>query len=142
MGSKLFTKDDIPTKLFLNNKVSYQTSWKPCSSLISRQWVSGSGNDITLKNPKNEEEFTSFKGASAEDVDKAVDNATVAFETGAWSQFPGNKRGQCLAKLADLIEEHADELAHLESIASGRPLIATNRDVPMCAAVFRCKYHR
>ena len=98
---------------------------------------------MPLKHAKDETELEhSLHGASAEDVDKAVDCATEAFESGAWSQFPGNKRGQCLAKLADLIEEHVEELAHLESLASGRPLIATQRDVPMCAAVFRCKYCR
>jgi bacterioferritin-associated ferredoxin len=67
-------------------------------------------------------------------VDKAVDFATEAFETGLWSEFTGVQRGKCLNKLADFIEEHGEELAYLESIASGRPVSMMNwliyRDQP------------
>lgn len=121
MAPKLFTKNDLPTKHFVNNK-----------------WVSGTGEAIELKNPKDESLISKdLHTASASDVDKAVDYATEAFETGPWSTFSGEKRGICLGKLADLIEEHADEIAYFESIASGRPLMSTQRDVPMSAQVFR-----
>jgi acyl-CoA reductase-like NAD-dependent aldehyde dehydrogenase len=95
-----------------------------------------------LQNPKDESKISSnIKSASSSDVDKAVDFATEAFETGPWSKFTGVQRGKCLNKLADLIEEHGEELAYLESIASGRPVSMVKlADISRSADVWRCEY--
>jgi hypothetical protein len=106
-----------------------------------KQWVAGTGPALEVQNPKDESLISKdLHSASANDVDIAVDYATEAFETGAWSTFTGEARGRCLGKLADLIEEHADEIAYFESIASGRPLKATRMDIPRFATVFRCGF--
>lgn len=103
------------------------------------QWIGGTGNTIKIHNPKDESLVSEdLHAASHVEVDNAVDHALEAFETGPWSSFTGEKRGICLNRLADLIEEHVEEIAYFESIASGRPLTATQRDVPMFAKVFRC----
>ena len=95
---------------------------------------------MKLQNPKNEESILNdLRTASENDVNAAVDYAYEAFETGPWASFSGEKRGRCLGKLADLIEEYGEEIAYFESIASGRPLMPTKRDIPMFAKVFRCE---
>src|SRR5436190_746315 len=58
----------------------------------------------------------------AEDVDRAVGAARSAFEQGAWASASAAERGRCLERLAALVEEHADELAELESLDNGKPV--------------------
>ena len=58
----------------------------------------------------------------AEDVDRAVGAARSAFEQGAWASASAAERGRCLERLAGLVEEHADELAELESLDNGKPV--------------------
>lgn len=59
------------------------------------------------------------ESASAEDVDLAVKAAKKAFEEGEWSKISARDRGSLLFRLADLMEEHKEELATLESLDSG-----------------------
>ncbi|HEV7762500.1 MAG TPA: aldehyde dehydrogenase family protein [Acidimicrobiales bacterium] len=74
--------------------------------------------------------------ARADDVDRAVDAAAAAFA--AWSATPAAERGRLLLRLADTIEDHADELAMLESTNTGHPLRdSAALDVPRTAATFR-----
>lgn len=81
-----------------------------------------------------------LNGASAADIDKAVEYAAAAFKTGEWSKFTGAQRGKCLNKLADLIDENMDLIAYLESIASGRPISFVKQEIPMVSAVYRCGF--
>jgi len=95
---------------------------------------------LVLKNPKDNKIISSdLHEASTSDVDRAVRVAKEAFETGPWSKLPGVKRGQCLNKLADLIEEYGKEIAYFESIASGRPLSMVEGEIPRVADVYRCE---
>jgi acyl-CoA reductase-like NAD-dependent aldehyde dehydrogenase len=74
--------------------------------------------------------------ARAVDVDRAVAAAGEAFP--AWRATPAAERGRLLLRLADTIEAHADELAHLESSDTGHPIRdASALDVPRTAACFR-----
>src|SRR5690606_8407214 len=74
--------------------------------------------------------------ARAADVDRAVDAAGRAFP--AWAATAAADRGRLLLRLADAIEDHADELARLESTDTGHPLRDTTLlDVPRTAATFR-----
>ncbi|KAJ6221586.1 hypothetical protein RDWZM_000131 [Blomia tropicalis] len=54
-----------------------------------------------------------------DDVDRAVLAAQAAFETGDWATMNARDRGKLLFKLADLMEQHKEELATLESLDSG-----------------------
>lgn len=93
-----------------------------------------------MKNPKDDSLISSdLNEANEDDVDLAVDHATEAYRHGPWKTFPGKQRGACLYKLADLIEQHSEEIAYFESIASGRPIAMTSADIPMVVDVFRCK---
>lgn len=104
------------------------------------KWVDGSGSLLTVKNPKDNSIFAnSLHEASEADLDKAVEHATEAFETGPWSTFSAVQRAACLNKLADLIDQHVDEIAHFESIASGRLISMVRYEIPLVAAVYRCE---
>ena len=70
-------------------------------------------------NPFTEKSICSLPKANKEDVDKAVAAAKAAFESGEWSKMSARERGKRLFKLADLMEQHKEELATLESLDSG-----------------------
>jgi len=58
----------------------------------------------------------------APDVERAVAAARRAFDKGSWSKAPPAKRKQVLARLAELIRQHQDELALLETLDMGKPI--------------------
>ncbi|KAI8442260.1 hypothetical protein MSG28_005830 [Choristoneura fumiferana] len=92
----------------------------PTQLFINGEFVNAdSGKTLTLINPTDETEICKVQSASANDVDKAVKAAKVAFEEGEWSKISARERGALLFKLADLMEQHKEELATIESIDSG-----------------------
>lgn len=81
--------------------------------------------------------------ASEADVDAAVASALKAYKKGPWATYTGEARGKCLSKLADLVEQHAEEIAYFESLATGRPFsLVLHGDLPRVASVIRCKRPR
>jgi phenylacetaldehyde dehydrogenase len=73
-----------------------------------------------------------------EDVERAVRAARRAFETGAWPDMSPSERGRLIWKLADLIEQRAEEFAQIESLDNGKPLsVARVADVPLAVDLFR-----
>ena len=107
--------------------------------LIGGQWAdSASREQIALINPANEEVFTHVASASEVDVDLAVKSARQAFESMSWRRMRPLDRGKLLERVAQLIEENADELATLECIDNGKPKhLAAAVDVPSAADTFR-----
>src|SRR3984893_12036190 len=72
------------------------------------------------------------------DIDLAVKAARRAFERGPWSRMTHSQRGKLIWRLADLIEEHLEEFAQLESLDNGKPLtVARVADVPLAVDLFR-----
>ncbi|VDL70409.1 unnamed protein product [Nippostrongylus brasiliensis] len=80
---------------------------------------SSSGRLYDTINPTDESVICKLPKANADDVNKAVAAAKAAFETGEWRKMSARERGKRLYKLADLMEEHKEELATLESLDSG-----------------------
>ena len=73
-----------------------------------------------------------------DDVDAAVDAARRAFDGGPWARMGFGERGAIIHRLADLIEEHADELAAADSHDMGKPISAMlTKEVPRAAQNFR-----
>ncbi|HEV8220453.1 MAG TPA: aldehyde dehydrogenase family protein [Streptosporangiaceae bacterium] len=67
----------------------------------------------------------------------AVAAARRAFETGPWSRMSPSERGRVIWRIGDLILEHAEELAQLESLDNGKPYaVAAAADVPLAADLF------
>ncbi|EDW57959.1 cytosolic 10-formyltetrahydrofolate dehydrogenase isoform X2 [Drosophila virilis] len=73
---------------------------------------------LDIINPTDEQVLCQVACASVNDVDKAVQAAHKAF-FGAWKQVSPRQRGQLMLKLADLMEQHKEELATIESVDSG-----------------------
>jgi aldehyde dehydrogenase (NAD+) len=107
----------------------------PTQLLIDGQWREAvSGKRFETLNPATGEVITSVAEADKADVDLAVKAARKAFEEGPWSKMTATDRGRILSKLADLIMEHRDELAELETMDNGKPISdARNIDVPLVA---------
>lgn len=94
------------------------------------------GGTIEVVNPADETVLAEIAEARAEDIDRAVEAARQAFP--AWAARPAADRGRLLLALADAVEQHADELARLESLDTGHPIRDTSRlDVPRTAAAYR-----
>ena len=77
--------------------------------------------------------------AGAVDVDRAVGAAREAFDDGRWSGIAAAKRTRGMLALADALEEHADELAELESLDNGKPVKLARR-VDVALAVEHLRY--
>ena len=107
--------------------------------LINNEWVpSESGKTFPTYNPATGEEIAQVAEADAADVDKAVKAARFALERGPWRKTSASERGRLLNRLADLIEQNADELAALETLDNGMPLtVARHVALPLIIAHFR-----
>uniref|UniRef100_A0A1I8A8N5 formyltetrahydrofolate dehydrogenase n=1 Tax=Steinernema glaseri TaxID=37863 RepID=A0A1I8A8N5_9BILA len=80
---------------------------------------SESGRFYETIDPNTEKPICSIPKASKVDVDAAVEAAEQAFESGEWANMNARDRGRLMFKLADLMEQHKEELATIESIDSG-----------------------
>jgi aldehyde dehydrogenase (NAD+) len=107
--------------------------------LINNRWVpSASGKTFATIDPSTSEEICQVAEADAADVDQAVAAARAAFERGPWRKMAASERGRLLNRLADLIEQHADELAALESLDNGKPVtVAKAVDVAATMGCYR-----
>ncbi|XP_017012788.2 cytosolic 10-formyltetrahydrofolate dehydrogenase [Drosophila takahashii] len=91
----------------------------PSQLFINGEFVDAEGQrTLDIINPSNEEVLCQVACASSGDVDKAVQAAHTAFN-GSWKQITARQRGQLMLKLADLMEQHKEELATIESVDSG-----------------------
>ena len=107
--------------------------------LIDGQWRDAvGGRTFATVNPATEEEIAQVAEGDAADVDLAVKAARRAFDSGPWRKMDARDRGRLINRLADLVEDHIDELARIESLDNGKPLTeARNGDLPMVVDTFR-----
>ena len=97
----------------------------------------GTGAVIPVINPATEEPITEFTDCGQEAVNEAVARAKAAFESGVWSQLPGRARAKILWRIADLIDEHAEEFAQLDSLNTGMPLMQAQLQMSTCSEFYR-----
>ena len=82
-------------------------------------------------NPADGKVLTEVADCAPEDADIAIDIAQKRFESGVWAEQSPVQRKNVLLRWADLIEQHSDELALLESLNAGKPISDTlHVDVP------------
>ncbi len=112
---------------------------QPVRMLIGGQWVdAASGKTFETLNPATGEVLARVAEGDREDIDRAVKAARAAFESGPWAKMTPSQRGRLLWRVAELIEEHADELAMLETLDKGKPIrYSKGSDVPLTADHFR-----
>jgi phenylacetaldehyde dehydrogenase len=111
----------------------------PRQMFINGKWVNAaSGKTFPTYNPATGEVMAKIAEGDREDVDRAVAAARRAFESSAWADMTASERGRLVWKLADLLEQHAEEFAQIESLDNGKPLsVARVADVPLAVDLFR-----
>ncbi len=112
---------------------------QPIKMLIGGQWVeAASGKVFDTINPSTGKVLAKVAEGDREDINRAVAAARKAFEGGSWRKLTSSQRGRLLLKLADLIEQNAEELAQLETLDNGKPIkYSRGGDVPLTADHFR-----
>ncbi|HLY50261.1 MAG TPA: aldehyde dehydrogenase family protein [Solirubrobacteraceae bacterium] len=100
--------------------------------------ASADGRTFETIDPATGQAITEVAQAGREDVDRAVRAARNALDDGPWSTAAAAERGRLMSRLADLVEEHAAELAELESLDNGKPVkLARIVDVSQTVAWLR-----
>jgi phenylacetaldehyde dehydrogenase len=110
----------------------------PRQLFINGRWCdAASGRTFETPNPATGETLARIAEGGAEDIDRAVRAARKAFEEGPWSRMTPSERGRIIWRIGDLILQHVDELAELESLDNGKPFaVAQAADVPLAADLF------
>src|SRR3954471_17544494 len=106
---------------------------RPKNNLIGKEWVPAqSGKTVDVADPSTGRVLLSTPDSAKEDVHKAALAARRAFDSGPWPKLTPYERGRLLLKLADLVEKHQEELAQIESVDAGKPIMqARYVDVPL-----------
>ncbi|MBX6315770.1 MAG: aldehyde dehydrogenase family protein [Isosphaeraceae bacterium] len=98
--------------------------------LINNRWVDPvEGGHFDTYNPATGEVIAQVAAGTAADVDKAVQAARNALESGPWATMDAADRGKLLFDLADLVERNAEELAALESLNAGKTIGDSRGDI-------------
>jgi aldehyde dehydrogenase (NAD+) len=100
---------------------------------IDGKWVpSVSGKTFDTIHPATEEVVAQVAEGDKADIDLAVKAARKQFDGGEWSRMDARDRGRLMYKLADLLEENAEELAGLETLDNGKPIRDSRAaDIPL-----------
>jgi phenylacetaldehyde dehydrogenase len=111
----------------------------PRKMLIGSQWVNAaSGRTFTTLDPATGEVLAQVAEGDKEDIDRAVSAARAAFDNGPWRRMTVSERGRIIWNIGNLIEEHLEEFAELESLDNGKPIaVARGADVPLAVDLFR-----
>ena len=112
---------------------------KPRKMLIDGKWLNAaSGKIFPTYNPATGEVLAQVAEGDRADIDVAVKAARKAFDSGPWSRLTASERGRLVWKLADLLEQHIEEFATLETLDNGKPLtVARAADVSNTARTFQ-----
>ncbi len=131
MSTALMTEGVVP------NVKEFVTQIRPM--LIDGQWVQAkSGKAFPTYDPSTGEVMARVAEGDSADIDLAVRAARNAFDKGPWKNMKPSDRGKLIWKLADLLEQHLEEFAQLESLDNGKPLtLARAADVPLAVDLFR-----
>jgi aldehyde dehydrogenase (NAD+) len=107
-------------QLFINNE------WRPASS----------GKTMDVINPATEEVCATVASAGADDLNAAVAAARAALN-GPWGQMSARERGRLVRKLGERLMERADEIARLETLHNGKPIMESRQiEIPAAAECF------
>lgn len=93
------------------------------------------GATLPAEDPTTEKVFGALPDATVEDVDRAVVAARRA--SGEWADLSWEKRGVALRRYANVLEEHADELAILDARDAGLPVSSMRADVASAVSEIR-----
>ncbi|CAN7663460.1 aldehyde dehydrogenase family protein [Rhizobium sp. LjRoot254] len=118
----------------------YWQSALDAATLNGRMFINGGfedaadGTTFVRIRPMDGKPGGTFARGKAVDIDRAVAAARAAFESGVWRKKDPAEKKRILLKWADLIRENREELALLETIDVGKPVMASlNVDVALAA---------
>ena len=96
-----------------------------------------SGATMDILNPADGGVIGNLSKASADDVDRAVQSAHAAFESGVWRDIPFQQRARVLNRFADLFEADLENFYTLETLNNGRPLVETRAQISRLPQFYR-----
>jgi acyl-CoA reductase-like NAD-dependent aldehyde dehydrogenase len=96
-----------------------------------------SGETMDIINPADGAAIGTLSKASAEDVDRAVQCAHTAFESGVWRDMPFTQRARVLNRFADLFEADLENFYKLETLNNGRPIVETRAQISRLPQFYR-----
>ena len=99
-------RSNLETRLFINGEF--------CDSV--------QGRSFPTVNPATGSALAKVVKGMPEDIDRAVAAAKAAFRSGCWSRIAPRERMDILYRFADLVDEHAEQLAVLETLDMGKPI--------------------
>lgn len=128
-----------PTGLFINNEWVKSSDGKTIASVnptyVHQLAITGSR---LLIPHRNAQEIVSVQAAGTQDVDKAIKAARKALRSTEWRDLPGSDRGKLMLRLAELVEEHRETLATIETWDNGKPYsVSLNEDMAEVAETLR-----
>jgi aldehyde dehydrogenase (NAD+)/betaine-aldehyde dehydrogenase len=94
------------------------------------------GGRLDSVNPATAEVWATFPAAAATDVDRAVRAARRAMTDGPWARLTPSQRGKLIRRLADLVAQHADAMAQVETIDTGKLLRETRGQIKYVAEFY------
>ena len=134
LSVRAYSSLPLSVNLQLPNGTSYE---QPTGLFINNEFVlPAQKKTFEVVSPSTEEEITHVYEAREEDIDRAVAAADAAFNS-SWTTGDPAVRVKALNKLADLIDENADTLAHIETLDNGKSLICSRGDVALTAQCIR-----
>ncbi len=96
------------------------------------------GETRSTTSPADGQKLADVANCGTEDADRAVTVARAVFESGVWAAMAPADRKMVMVRWAELIEDHADEIALLECLDAGKPIAdTTGVDVPAAARTIR-----
>ena len=106
---------------------------------IGGRWSDArSGRTFETTNPATGETLARVAEADETDVETAVSAARRAFDEGPWPKMGAAERGRLLWRIADLLMQHADEVARIETLDNGKPIFESRQvDIPLVAEIFQ-----
>lgn len=100
-----------------------------------RQFINGelceahSGETFSCTSPEHNSIVGQYPLADADDTETAIAAAREAFDNGPWPRMSGAERAGILSSIADLIETHAEELARMDVLESGKPITQARNEM-------------
>jgi len=104
---------------------------------IGGEWRVGRGEEIESRFPADGSLNRALRGASADDVELAVERAEQALKRTGWGRLPAQERATYLYKIADGLAASADRIAYVQSRDTGKTLSETRALAQSAAGTFR-----
>jgi aldehyde dehydrogenase (NAD+) len=111
----------------------------PGQLLVNGKWVNAeAGETMDVTDPTTEASITHVQKASAVDAERAIDAAHDAFENGPWGRLSHEDRAKILFRMADLMDQRAEDFAIREAMDMGMPYTDFRSIImPHCSGLFR-----